>query len=190
MCNVIALHLKSISDWFFFCSFSVLKCCYNSLPYGFSEYRIATIIFDGLKVPFTPVQDNTRRIKRFYWSYHQTVARSCRWSHIARSDCFHCSPETHKQSLHLKCMSTATAEDAKWDGKSIFNIFTAVRAQFVYKLNKVVFLLIQRDQSCLWNTCTCSAPLVEKRDWTIVFFKLTSDCWYWGRIYAIEKKLD
>lgn len=46
-------------------------------------------------------------------------------------------------------MSTATAEDAKWDGKSIFNIFSA-QFKFVYKLNKVgVFLLIQNDQSCL-----------------------------------------
>lgn len=51
---------------------------------------------------------------------------------LARYDCFHCSPETHKQSLHLKCMSTATAEDAKWDGKSIFNIFTA---QFKHSLS-------------------------------------------------------
>lgn len=61
---------------------------------------------------------------------------------------------------------------------------------FVYKLNKVgVFLLIQRDQSCLWNTCTCSAALVEKIDWTIVSFKLASDCWYYEWIDAIGKWL-
>lgn len=142
------LHLKSISNWFFFLLFHLcVKMLSHFTPLWFQWKQNCNYCFRWPKDFF-----HARPRQHAHESNGFIGAITRRWPHpvgevtLARSDCFHCSPETPKQSLHLKCMRTATTEDAKWDGKSIFNIFPA---EFKHRLStnwiRLVFFFSSKE---------------------------------------------